>query len=112
MKRKFPLWLLCLILFLLIAVGVYFGIRKAARSGMIPVVTNMPVETFETPAPTPEATAEIVVQPEDPETAAILTEESPAPTEAPEEPKPEETPEPAGTPEPSEKPAPEEEPEG
>ena len=95
MKRKFPLWLLCLILFLLIGVGVYFGIRKAARSGMIPVVTNMPVETFETHAPTPEATAEIVVQPEDPETAAILTEESPAPTEAPEEPKPEETPEPA-----------------
>ena len=70
MKRRFPLWLLCLILFFLIGAGIYFGIRKAARSGMIPVVTNMPVESFETPAVTPEPTVEIVVQPEESPAAA------------------------------------------
>jgi len=94
MKRRFPLWLICLIIFILIGVGVYVGIRKAATSGIIPVVTNMPVESFETPAPTPEATAEIVVQPEDPETSAVLIPESSEPTEEPEAEPPEESPEP------------------
>ena len=99
MKRKFPLWLLCLILFVLIGAGIYFGIRKAARSGMIPVVTNMPVENFETPAVTPEPTVEIVVQPEDSTPAQVSVTEAPesvvaadaAPDGAPEETPPEET---------------------
>ena len=82
MKRKFPLWLLCLILFVLIGAGIYFGIRKAARSGIIPVVTNMPVESFETPAVTPEPTAEIVVQPEDSTPEQVSVTEVPEPVVA------------------------------
>ncbi len=95
MKRKFPLWLLCLILFVLIGAGIYFGIRKAARSGMIPVVTNMPVESFETPAVTPEPTVEIVVQPEESPAAVTSnpegTEAAAVPEGAPEETPPQET---------------------
>lgn len=79
MKRKSYIWLICLILFLLIGAGVYFGVRRAARSGVIPVLTNVPVESMETPAvtPEPEPSAEIIVEPEDPATAEALTPESP-----------------------------------
>ena len=78
MKRKSYIWLICLLVFVLIGVGVFFAVRRAATSGVIPVLTNVPVESLETPAVTPEPapSAEIIVEPEDPATAEALTPES------------------------------------
>ncbi|MBR4473941.1 MAG: hypothetical protein IKS55_09925 [Oscillospiraceae bacterium] len=85
MKRKFPIWLLCLILFALLGAGVYFGIRKVARSGNVPILTNVPVESFESPAVNEAPAAEIVVEPEEPEATEAPADESPALPEEKEE---------------------------
>ena len=64
MKRKSYIWMICLLVFVLIGVGVFFAVRRAATSGVIPVLTNVPVESLETPAVTPEPapSAEIIVE--------------------------------------------------
>ena len=94
-EKKFPVWLICLIIFALIGVGVFFAIRKMAKSGNVPVLTNVPVESIESPAVTeaPAPTAEIIVEPE-PAPTEEPAEETPALPEESAEPTPEPTPEP------------------
>ena len=78
MKKRFPLWLFCLILFAVVTVIIGSNVRKLATSGVVPVVTSVPVEAYESPAVTNAQDAQITVEPADIETETLPAEESPA----------------------------------
>ena len=104
MKKPFPLWLFCLILFAVVTVIIGVNVVKMLNSGVVPVVTNVPVEDYENTAVSDAENAQITVEPADSDTETALAEETaavPAENEDAESGQPAETePEPESEPEP------------